>query len=126
MRKRKALLLQQTRMKKIAGNPLATKPNTDIDGYRVRDGVKKPPKPEAYRTEHYTADSVMPADVNACESSKSMIEAALKIARHRRETLDKIRDAFARNDEAEVLRLAKQLCGIKDDKEVHRTDSRIH
>ena len=91
------------------------------------DGVGKGPKSESASTmECIAGNELTIGDASAPESSEGIIEVALKIARNRRETLDKIRSAFSRNDKVEVLRLAKELCGIKDDEEMHRTDSRVH
>lgn len=50
-----------------------------------------------------------------------LIEAALEIARRRRETLVRLRAALERGDNVEVWRLAKQLCGVKHEQESDRT-----
>lgn len=104
-------------MKKLATNSLPTKANKDSNAYQVGDGVKKPPRAQSFRPGNYIAHHATTRGGTSPESSKGIIEAALEIARNRRETLDRIRDAFSRNDEAKVLQLTKELCGIRDDEE---------
>ena|SRR5215475_13498498 len=114
-------------MKKLPTNSLAHEATRNSAGYKVDDGVTKMPNSQPASTMKCIAGNELTIrDASAPESCKGIIEVALKIARNRSETLDKIRSAFSRNDNVEVLRLAKELCGIKDDKEMHRTDSRVH
>ena len=54
---------------------------------------------------------------------EELVNAALEISRKRRDTLAGLRTALEREDAAEALRLAKQLCGLTHEKESHRTDS---
>ena len=49
-----------------------------------------------------------------------LAEAALEIARRRRETLVRLRAALERGDTTEALRLAKELCGVKHEQESDR------
>ena len=112
-------------MKRLATNspPLAKSNN---DEHHVGEGIKKATKAQSFPSGHYVDNNQTSVDTSFSQSSAAIFEAALKIARNRRETLDKIKDAFSRNDKAEVLRLTKELCGTKDDQEMHRTDSRVH
>jgi len=48
------------------------------------------------------------------ESLSSVVEAALEIAARRRDTQLKLKSALEAGDDAEALRLAKQLCGVDD------------
>lgn len=44
-----------------------------------------------------------------------ILQAALDISRERADTLSKMRAAYERGDDAEVLRLGRELCGLADD-----------
>lgn len=59
-------------------------------------------------------------------SLSRLAEAALEIARRRRETLVRLRAALERGDNVEALRLAKELCGVKHEQESDRTRPRIN
>jgi uncharacterized protein YpiB (UPF0302 family) len=50
-------------------------------------------------------------------ATASLLEAAREIAIERRNILDQIRDALQRDDEKQVVKLAKVLCGINDERE---------
>lgn len=43
---------------------------------------------------------------------KELVNEALEISRRRRDTLADLRTALQQEDDAEALRLARQLCGI--------------
>ncbi len=58
---------------------------------------------------------------------KGVVQAALEIARQRRETLAHLRAALERGDESEALRLAREICGATDnDPKSHRTYPRVN
>lgn len=54
-----------------------------------------------------------------------IMRAALAIAAKRRGLLLKLREALQKNDVSEVVKIAKELCGI-DEQGSNRTDSRIN
>jgi hypothetical protein len=45
-----------------------------------------------------------------------ILDAALEIAASRREALTRLREALTMNDAAEVVRTAKELCGLHNEK----------
>jgi hypothetical protein len=45
----------------------------------------------------------------------SVLDAALEIARRRRDTLHRLRDALKTGNVPEVIRLARELCGVDDE-----------
>ncbi len=55
-----------------------------------------------------------------------LVGAALEIARRRRETLARLRAALERGDDAEALRLAKELCGVEHEQKSDRTRPRLN
>jgi hypothetical protein len=56
---------------------------------------------------------------------KAIIEAALAVASKRRDILMRLREALLNNNFPEALNLAKELCGL-DEQRCNRTDSRIN
>ena len=54
-----------------------------------------------------------------------LIDAALEISRERREILMKLREALDSGDESRALGLARQLCGL-DDEKGNRTHPRLN
>lgn len=54
-----------------------------------------------------------------------IMRAALAIAAKRRALLLKLREAVQKNDVSEVVKIAKELCGI-DEQGSNRTDSRLN
>lgn len=54
-----------------------------------------------------------------------LMRAALAIAAKRKGVLLKLREALQKDDLSEVVKLAKELCGI-DEQGSNRTDSRIN
>jgi hypothetical protein len=44
---------------------------------------------------------------------KQLVDAALEIGRERHDILERMRAAFEKRDEAEALRLGRELCGLK-------------
>jgi hypothetical protein len=56
-------------------------------------------------------------------STDGMIDAALDIAEHRRDTLRRLRAALKDKNVAEVFQAAEELCGIShDDETSHRVN----
>jgi len=56
-----------------------------------------------------------------------VLDAAMQIGAGRREILRKMRAAFQQGNEAEALKLARQLCGLGEhDEESHRTNPRLN
>lgn len=51
-----------------------------------------------------------------------VIDAALEIARRRRDTLAQLRAALETGNREQALTLAKELCGLAHEQESHRTD----
>jgi hypothetical protein len=49
------------------------------------------------------------------DSRKGLLDVALAIGRKRNEVLHRMRSAFERGDDAEALKLGKELCGIEDE-----------
>jgi hypothetical protein len=54
-----------------------------------------------------------------------VFDAALEIARRRRDTLQRLRAALQSGDEPEALKLAKELCGLHHEKS-SRTCPRVN
>jgi len=48
----------------------------------------------------------------AAMSYETLITTALEIARQRRQTLDRLREALQEGDDAEAISLARILCGL--------------
>jgi hypothetical protein len=60
---------------------------------------------------------------NNLSSMDGTIDAALDIAKHRRETLHRLRAALKDKNVAEVFQAAEELCGIShDDETSHRVN----
>ncbi len=57
---------------------------------------------------------------------RGVLDAALAIARKRRDTLARLRAALENGNNSEALKLASQLCGLNDEQESHRTNPRIN
>lgn len=57
---------------------------------------------------------------------KGLVDAAMEIAQRRRETLRRLRRALETSEDAEALNVARELCGIENEQESHRTDTRIN
>jgi hypothetical protein len=55
-----------------------------------------------------------------------VLDAALEIARRRRDTLAGLRAALETGNQEQAIKLAKALCGLADEQESHRTDSRVN
>ena len=51
-----------------------------------------------------------------------IIRAALEIAKERADTLSEMRAAYDRGDDAEALRLGRELCGLADDAKSRRVN----
>lgn len=59
-------------------------------------------------------------------SLTGVLDAALEIARRRRNTLARLRAALEQGDDTEALKLARELCGIDHEQKSHRTDTRVN
>jgi hypothetical protein len=59
-------------------------------------------------------------------SFKGLVDAAIEIAQRRRETLRRLRQALETSEDAEALNVARELCGMENEQESHRTDTRIN
>jgi hypothetical protein len=59
-------------------------------------------------------------------SLTGVVEAALEIARKRRDTLARLRAAVVSGDNTKVVELARKLCGVENDEESHRISSRVN
>lgn len=57
---------------------------------------------------------------------RGVVEAALEIARERRETLAQLRAALEKGENEKALRLARRLCGLEINEERHRTNPCIN
>ena len=55
-----------------------------------------------------------------------ILDAALEIAQERRENLARLRTALENGNDPEALRLAKELCGLDNEKESRRNPSRLN
>ena len=55
-----------------------------------------------------------------------VLDAALEIARRRRDTLAQLRAALEAGNQEQAITLATELCGLAHDQESHRTNSRIN
>jgi hypothetical protein len=55
-----------------------------------------------------------------------VLDAALEIARRRRDTLAQLRAALEAGNQEQAITLAKELCGLTHAQESHRTNSRIN
>jgi hypothetical protein len=55
-----------------------------------------------------------------------VLEAALEIARKRRETLARMREALEKGNDAKVIEIARELCGVDNEPKGHRTNSSIN
>jgi hypothetical protein len=55
-----------------------------------------------------------------------VFEAALEIARKRRETLARMREALENGNDAKVIEIAREFFGVDDEKKGHRTDPRLN
>ena len=55
-----------------------------------------------------------------------VLEAALEIARKRRETLARMREALENGNDAQVIEIAREFFGVDDEKKGHRTDPRLN
>jgi hypothetical protein len=55
-----------------------------------------------------------------------VIEAALEIARKRRDTLALLRAALDEGRDADALKIARDLCGATDAQESNRTRARVN
>jgi len=62
----------------------------------------------------------------AAMSYETLITTALEIARQRRQTLDRLREALQEGDDAEAISLARILCGLTNEQKSHRVDTSIH
>jgi hypothetical protein len=54
------------------------------------------------------------------------LDAALEIARRRRDTLAHLRGALEAGNQELALAFAKELCGLTHDQTSHRTDPRVN
>jgi hypothetical protein len=59
-------------------------------------------------------------------SLRGVIDAALEITRQRKDTLRQMKAAILEDDTDEVMRLAKDLCGVEDAKTSYRIDQGVH
>ena len=59
-------------------------------------------------------------------SFKGLLDAAIEIAQKRRETLRRLRQALESSQDAEALNVARELCGLENEQESYRTDTRIN
>jgi hypothetical protein len=55
-----------------------------------------------------------------------VLDAALEIARRRRDTLAQLRAALEAGNQEQAITLAKELCGLTHEQESHRTDPRVN
>ena len=67
-----------------------------------------------------------PSTVSHSEALRGVLDAALEIARRRRDTLAQLRAALEAGDHEQAITLAKELCGLMHVEESHRTDSRFN
>ncbi len=58
--------------------------------------------------------------------NSAVFEAALEVARRRKNTLAELRTALENHDDREALKLARRLCGLHDEQESNSTPSRIN
>lgn len=55
-----------------------------------------------------------------------LVERALEISAKRRETLERLRAALEQSDDIKALQIARELCGVTNEKESDRVDPRVH
>ena len=55
-----------------------------------------------------------------------VLDAALEIARRRRDTLAQLRAALEAGNQEQAITLAKELCGLNHEQESDRTDPRVN
>jgi hypothetical protein len=60
------------------------------------------------------------------ESLSGLVDAALEISNRRRAILERMREAFELGKDQEALSLAKELCGVNNEQESNRADSRLN
>jgi hypothetical protein len=53
---------------------------------------------------------------------RGLVDAAIEIACKRRKTLNRLRAALEIHDDAEALRVARELCGLEDEKTGNRVN----
>jgi hypothetical protein len=58
--------------------------------------------------------------------AEDLVSTALAIAKKRRDTSERLREALKKGETAEALKLAKQLCGVDDEEESPGTHSSIN
>ena len=66
---------------------------------------------------------------NAMQKDPSLtgvVEAALEIARKRRDTLARLRAAVESGDNTKVFEIARELWGVENDEESHRISPRVN
>ena len=60
------------------------------------------------------------------QTLSGVLDAALEISRERRETLANLRSALESGNDNEALKLAKELCGLTDEKKSPRNIARVN
>ena len=55
-------------------------------------------------------------------SISGIFEAAREISQQRRELLEKLRDALLHNDQENIIRFARELCGLTNEQKSNRAN----